>query len=42
MLFVLFTEIIVSGGMTMPQVIAAPGQTPHKGQSTRLNRMMSA
>ncbi|KAL5202274.1 hypothetical protein ABZP36_013226 [Zizania latifolia] len=35
-------EIIVSGGMTMPQVIAAPGQTPHKGQSTRLNRMMTA
>nr|CAD1838677.1 unnamed protein product [Ananas comosus var. bracteatus]CAD1838736.1 unnamed protein product [Ananas comosus var. bracteatus] len=32
-------EIIVSGGMTMPQVIAPQERTPRKNQSIRLNRM---
>ncbi|XP_044979115.1 protein LIKE COV 2-like isoform X1 [Hordeum vulgare subsp. vulgare] len=34
-------EIIVSGGMTMPQVITALGPAPDKNQGTRLNRMMT-
>ncbi|GJN17049.1 hypothetical protein PR202_gb04087 [Eleusine coracana subsp. coracana] len=32
-------EIIVSGGMTMPQVIASLEPVPRKSQSIRLNRM---
>ena len=35
-------EIIVSGGMTMPQVITSLGPAPHKNQGTRLIRMMTA
>jgi hypothetical protein len=40
-LFVLLVpaEIIVSGGMTMPQVIASMGPMPRKNQNIRLNRM---
>ncbi|PKU68631.1 protein LIKE COV 2 isoform X1 [Dendrobium catenatum] len=32
-------EIIVSGGMTMPQMISPIGRMPHKNQSIRLNRI---
>ncbi|CAM0955346.1 unnamed protein product [Alopecurus aequalis] len=35
-------EIIVSGGMTMPQVITSLGPAPHKSQGTRLSRMTTA
>jgi hypothetical protein len=35
------TEIIVSGGMTMPQVIASLEPIPKKSQSIRLNRIMT-
>ncbi|KAM0832898.1 hypothetical protein ACQ4PT_064612 [Festuca glaucescens] len=35
-------EIIVSGGMTMPQVITSLGPAPHKNQGTRLSRMTTA
>ncbi|KAM0844607.1 hypothetical protein ACQ4PT_056935 [Festuca glaucescens] len=34
-------EIIVSGGMTMPQVIASLEPIPKKSQSIRLNRIMT-
>ncbi|KAF2953506.1 hypothetical protein DAI22_01g412800 [Oryza sativa Japonica Group] len=34
-------EIIVSGGMTMPQVIASLEPTPRKSQNIRLNRIMT-
>ncbi|KAF6984882.1 hypothetical protein CFC21_012470 [Triticum aestivum] len=34
-------EIIVSGGMTMPQVITALGPAPDKNEGTRLSRMMT-
>ncbi|OEL21031.1 Protein LIKE COV 2 [Dichanthelium oligosanthes] len=34
-------EIIVSGGMTMPQVITSLEPTPHKNQSIRLDRVMT-
>lgn len=34
-------EIIVSGGMTMPQVIASLDPIPRKSQSIRLNRIMT-
>ncbi|XP_051226437.1 protein LIKE COV 2 [Lolium perenne] len=34
-------EIIVSGGMTMPQVIASLEPMPKKSQSIRLNRIMT-
>lgn len=33
------TEIIVSGGMTMPQLIAPLERIPSENQSVRLNRI---
>ena len=39
--YYLSTEIIVSGGMTMPQVITPLGPALDKNQGTHLNRMMT-